>query len=168
MDANAQAAPAAAQANAGSNGENYGIGPFLNMPPPWSPHCGVKWIDWDRKVEIWEDLTSLPMNKRGLALSLVLGGQARRIADKVPLNIFKREGSPDAPEAETLEVGTNLPKINRRTTGITYLRKLIEARFGVEEQDKAIQVLLRLFSIRRRRGEDMHAWITRFELVRFC
>ena len=102
----------------GNNGENYGIGQFLNMPPSWSPSCGLKWVDWDRKVEIWEDLTSLPVAKRGLALTLVLGGEARRIADKVPLPILKREGSPDAPEAAIVEnaamAATNLLPIKRR------------------------------------------------------
>ena len=153
-----QAAAAAPQANGNHNGENYGIGQFLNMPPSWSPSCGLKWVDWDRKVEIWEDLTSLPVAKRGLALTLVLGGEARRIADKVPLPILKREGSPDA-LADAIHdnaamVATNLLPIKRRQSGINYLRLIIENRFGVEEQDKAIQALMRFFSVRRKLNEE--------------
>ena len=156
------------QANGGNHGENYGIGQFLNMPPSWSPSCGLKWVDWDRKVEIWEDLTSLPVAKRGLALTLVLGGEARRIADKVPLPILKREGSPDAPEAANVEdaalAATNLLPMKRRQSGINYLRLIIENRFGIEEQDKAIQALMRFFGTRRKRGEDMMTWLSRFDI----
>ena len=121
------------------------------MPPGWSPGCGIKWSEWDRKVDIWEDLTSLPVSKRGPALSLVLGGEGRKIADKVPLATLKRAGSPDANEVESIEAGNGMPNIFRRESGLTYLRRLIGTRFGIEDQDKAIQVMVKTFSLRRKR-----------------
>ena len=148
-----------------NDGNNYGIGQFLNMPPGWSPSSGMKWTEWDRKVEMWEQLTALPLNKRGIALSMVLSGEARKLADKIPFPTLKLEGEPEADPSETLFTAPQLPPIKRTEAGIAYLRRLIANRFGIEEQDKAILVLLRLFSTRRRRGEDMHQWISRLDLA---
>ena len=50
---------------------------------------------------MWEDLTSLPTNKSGIALNMVLSGEARKLADKIPLPILKRAGSPHAPPEDT-------------------------------------------------------------------
>ena len=105
-----------------NDGNNYGIGQFLNMPPGWSPSSGMKWTEWDRKVEMWEQLTSLPIGKRGIALSMVLSGEARKLADKIPLSTLQLPGDPDAPPEGTLHVATNLPPIKRSGAGIVYLR----------------------------------------------
>ena len=158
--------PAAPQpANSNNDGNNYGIGQFLDMPPGWSPSSGMKWTEWDRKVEMWEQLTSLPLSKRGIALAMVLSGEARKLADKIPLTTLQLPGELEADPNETLFVAPNLPPIKRTEAGIAYLRRQISNRFGIEEQDKAILVLLRLFSTRRRRGEDMHQRISRLDLA---
>ena len=77
------------QQHSNNDGNNYGIGLFLNMPPGWNPPSGMKWTEWGRKVEMWEQLTSLPLSKRGIALAMVLSGEARKLADKIPLTTLQ-------------------------------------------------------------------------------
>ena len=89
-----------------------------------------------------------------------MGSQSRNA-----FTILQLSGEPDADPNDILPVAPNLPPIKRTEAGIAYLRRQIANRFGIEEQDKAILVLLRLFSARRRRGEDMHQWISRLDLA---
>ena len=116
------------------NGGNYGG----DYPTPWTPGAGTPYDEWEDTVKLWSEITNVPIEKQAGRTILRLGGQARKVALRVPRDHIRSAGDP--PRGRLLAA--------------------LRSKYGKDAQIKIIDEVLELFALRKESKESMAEWIT--------
>ena len=119
-------------------------------PPHWSSDGPESWEDYEKRLDVWEVLSSkMPVSERGPALAQKLGGEAGKMALDLGAAVLSQLAEP----------------ISGRLSGYDHLKTLLRNEYGAEEQNEVIDALMDFFTARRERNESMTDWKIRFNRI---
>ena len=129
------------------------------VPPYWAPDLekrGYPFRIWVQDIGVWAASTELGVQVQGGAVVQRLGGVARDFCREIPLGVL-RDGRQEFDATSGLQVDV---------TGLQFLLRGLQRRFGEEELDASIQAAVELLTFRRLDGETIDNVLGRYELVR--